>query len=481
MPSAATLGTPCLVPVHVEVDEIAVRGFITRLSRSNAAISTDPELEIGTRVSLRFRRPTDNRNVEIAGVVCELLREGGLWRGRSAALVDLDAPLVDDFFGSTELEDRDGLSRRGSESVPKPPAGLGTALQTVGLGRRRLGERAGPVTPPGKRTQNEIRSLSNAWSKVDAFDEEDSTAPPRAPTAEPEFPLGGTDLQETGSQPAVRHDPDDSFFGLAASREEPEPSEDDFFGRFGRVNDDQDYNLPPGLRESSGSMNRIPLLDDSQIGDEVPAAPPPESGLAPDGYFDLGRGGKAEADPASGSFDSLLNTGAGDPVVRSAEETAPPIRNTITLEEARAPWEEDAATMSLIPRNARITSAIPVTFWARGRRNAASARNFSKEGLFLSTKEQPPVRGAIVRIEFPIEGDDGDSVPVRFNAEVRWHRSDRPSADIPEGFGVQILTFESPKDRVRYDELLLLILKLNADQERKESAAFQWGSGGNLP
>ena len=91
------------------------------------------------------------------------------------------------------------------------------------------------------------------------------------------------------------------------------------------------------------------------------------------------------------------------------------------------------------------------------------------------------MRGAIVRIEFPIEGDDGDSVPVRFNAEVRWHRSDRPSADIPEGFGVQILTFESPKDRVRYDELLLLILKLNADQERKESAAFQWGSGGNLP
>ncbi len=516
MSSAATLGTPCLVPVHVEVEGVAGRGFITRLSRSSAAISTDPELEIGTRLSLRFRRPTDNQNVELSGVVSELLPEGGLWRGRSAALVDLDAPLLDDFFGATELEDRGDASRRGSEPLQRQPPNLGNALQSSGLGKRRVADRPPPTapltpaarpqppveaSPRGKQTQNEIRSLSSAWAAVDPLDEDDATAPPRLPGSEPDFDLSAPDVQETGSQPAVRNDPDDSFFGLgnavANTGEEPTPSEDDFFGRFGRVNDQQQYNLPPGMHESRASLDQIPDLDDSQIGDELPVDAGKAPGLASDGYFDLG-GGKAQADPpsapiqlaesplshpqlADASFDGLLNTGTGhSPVTDSGEYSAPPIRHTISTEDARAPWEEDLAGMSLIPRNARITSAIPVTFWARGRRNAAFARNFSKEGLFLSTEEQPPVRGAIVRIEFPIEGDDGDSVPVRFNAEVRWHKSDRPSADIPEGFGVQILTFESPKDRIRYDELLLLILKLNADQERKESAAFQWGSDGNL-
>ena len=148
------------------------------------------------------------------------------------------------------------------------------------------------------------------------------------------------------------------------------------------------------------------------------------------------------------------------------------------------PWESEPgdsnrALMSLIPRNARIASSLPVTFWARGRNNSAVAQNFSKEGLFLAFPGNPPVRGAIVRVEFPVEGDDC-SVPVRFNAEVRWHTADRPGMDLPEGFGVQILTFESPKDRARYDELLLLILSLHSDQTAKENS-FQWGGpGGHL-
>ena len=77
-----------------------------------------------------------------------------------------------------------------------------------------------------------------------------------------------------------------------------------------------------------------------------------------------------------------------------------------------------------------------------------------------------------------MEGD-GETVPVRFNAMVRWHRSDQPQLDLPRGFGVQILTFESAKDRGRYDELLLLILRLHQDREQKE--APPWGAQPGAP
>ena len=118
-------------------------------------------------------------------------------------------------------------------------------------------------------------------------------------------------------------------------------------------------------------------------------------------------------------------------------------------------------------------------FWARGRRNGAIADNFSREGLFLTYSDTPPVRGAIVRVEFPLEGEN-ESLPVRFNGEVRWHRADRPGAGLPDGFGVQILTFETPKDRARYEELLDAILALGPASEPAEHG-FSWGTGGGLP
>ena len=104
------------------------------------------------------------------------------------------------------------------------------------------------------------------------------------------------------------------------------------------------------------------------------------------------------------------------------------------------------------------------------------ADNFSREGLFLKYSGVPPVRGAIVRIEFPVHGAD-ESVSIRFNAEVRWHRDDRPGVGLPDGFGVQILTFETPKDRGRYAELLDAILALGPGPSPVEG--FAWGHPGN--
>ena len=525
MTATATLGTPCLVPVQVDAEGSTVRGFITRLSRSGAAVSTDPELPPGQRVTLRFRRPSDSEEVTISGSVSGLLPGGGLWRGRSAALVDLDSALDDEFFGAGGFN-TDGPRRRGSEpQTDTPPArarpaSFGGAFR-AGLGRRRRPASAptrlpGPPAgrrPSGSETGRRMAALSDAWAPVSGPDAE-ATAPPVSNSPEPEdaplvpgayfeepLPLGApseldppSGLLESGALPPVQTThPDlaaaeiDPFQALVGSGESavPDPVEDDFFGQFGRVQDLPEYDLsavtgddvpgtlsqmdPIGASDLPGTLTELEPLGGHQ---ELPSQAP---GLAADGYFDLAQRASAHADrPAETTFGDLLDTGAGRPPVMAPPGQAPPVQEQ-NLARSAAPWEsEDKAGMSLIPRNARIASAIPVTFWARGRSNQATAQNFSKEGLFLATKDDPPVRGAIVRIEFPIEGE-GAPVPVRFNAEVRWHQSDRPQSGLPEGFGVQILTFESPKDRVRYDELLLLILTLNADRDREEAKSFKWG------
>jgi hypothetical protein len=117
-----------------------------------------------------------------------------------------------------------------------------------------------------------------------------------------------------------------------------------------------------------------------------------------------------------------------------------------------------------------------VTFWSRGRQHKATAQNFSREGAFLAYDGDPPIRGAIVRIEFPIDWSR-EAVPVRFNAEVRWHRADQPGANVPEGFGVQILTFESPKDQGRYDEMLMMLLNLDDKATKTQGpAGYRWGA-----
>lgn len=515
MPNPASHGTPCLVPVEVEAADTTCRGFITRLGASFAAVSTDPALEVGSTVKLSFRRPLDSSEIKVRGEVSELLAEGGLWRGRPAALIDLLDPLPDDFLGTGEGRPPAQL-RRGSEGRS---SSMGGALRSTGLGRRRHTAasplqltRTEPEPTPEARPEprpEPVRDLSDGWISNLADTDDDATAPPRVAMgltdpehvvpiepvafftgeeAEPPVRITGADLApiqtpESGTPPRL------------------DESDDDFFGMFGRVADLPEYSLPPGA-EDSGALGGIPDLV-KQARERQPASP--TAPVAGDGYFDLAATSPAPSaatDPASlgqvsdeppqlpnelmeplepdttaerRRFEDLLDSGLHAPL----ETDEPPVRNTLSIGGARPPWEEDdeddVAGRSLIPRNARIASSLPVIFWARGRSNSATAQNFSKEGLFLAFPGNPPVRGAIVRVEFPLEGD-GESVPVRFNAEVRWHTADRPDVELPEGFGVQILTFESPKDRLRYDQILLAILSLHEGQARKEQS-FHWGTG----
>ena len=523
------------MPVEVETDGSTCRGFITRLGAGSAAVSTDPALDVGTTVRLSFRRPLDSASVTVQGRVSELLAEGGLWRGRPAALIDLVESLPDDFLGTGETRSATPL-RRGSEARA---AGMGGSLRSTGLGRRRHTaanplqlKRAEPGTPPEptpppevrrEPTPGPVRDLSDGWISHLADSDDDATAPPRAdfgltdpdqhvPLEPVEFFTGEDGLppvRTTGSDlaPVLAQTPDS---GTPPRLDE---SDDDFFGMFGRVADLPEYSLPPGA-EDSGALGGIPDLVQQAREGKPPA--PTSLKVAGDGYFDLG-GAPAEPpgsdpiaeapltdepppltdeppplpdrlleplDPDESSerrhFEDLLDSGLHAPL----QTDEPPVRNTMSIGGARPPWEEDAddddddddAAHSLIPRNARIASSLPVVFWARGRSNSATAQNFSKEGLFMAFPGTPPVRGAIVRVEFPVEGE-GEVLPVRFNAEVRWHTADRPGVELPDGFGVQILTFESPKDRLRYDQILMAILSLHEDQARKEQG-FTWGTRG---
>jgi len=307
------------------------------------------------------------------------------------------------------------------------------------------------------------------------------------------------------------------LFGGSDEAAPPPKTDSDFLALFGTVEGSSSFHLPEGdehpgdqfgaglgdaaadgfgagLGEPGGDLSAPdelaatqlddpPMLDDSAldgffepggIDDDAPPKRGDEPETDDDGYFQIG-GGEFAATPAVSSEpppvqEALLATGevppARDAAVQSASQWRP--EPPASGRGNRAPWEDaDSSGASLIPVNARIESNLPVTFWARGRSNDAMAQNFSKEGLFLVTDEPPPVRGAIVRVEFPIEGSH-DSVPIRFNAEVRWHKGDPGTDGTVEGFGIQILTFETPKDRKRYDELLLQIIRLHRTESKAE-------------
>jgi hypothetical protein len=499
--SSSFHGTPCLVPAEFTLQEgVQRRGFITRLSHVAAALSSDPELPVGTQITLRFKRPSDGQPVAVSAGVREHLGEGGLWRGRPAALVAFHSPVeLEEGEGVPTVEplpavhapfvsirDTDALDQE-PLSVPPPalddeaatdeqPAvkALGRALVGKGLGKRKL---AGRLRRPSQLSDDEelsedrLQSVPAHLIEIEsAFFDDDGTAPPARHTG----PIGEDDAT---MPPGVALD---DFFSA------PEP------GAFGGVSE-----VPPvggGLGSDEAFIAHFGALHES-FGTDIPGSPddgrplsdpaslPPEN-IAPASL------------PASvvPRRPELASTGEAPPVrapgthAQAAGATRPssgrPQQRSRSIPRAsmpasRPPWEEeldDKAVASLIPRNARIASTVDVTFWARGRRNAAMADNFSREGLFLTFSGTPPVRGAVVRIEFPLEGSD-ESVPVRFNAEVRWHRSDRPGVGLADGFGVQILTFETPRDRARYAELLDAILALGPAPEPVEG--FSWGRPGS--
>jgi hypothetical protein len=353
------------------------RGFVTRLSQVSACISSSPELVVGDRVELTIRRPADNQTVVLSAQVERQLDEGGLWRGRSAALVALTSPLDDHFLGADASPPEDVSSiplRRGSEPTARTPYVPGRnpgAPLLSGLGRRR-----------------------RASSK------------PRPQSAELEAPAPLL-LQPKAIDSAALSVP--SADGL-------------------------------GLSDSAGHLGALP--------DDASAEPL----TIPDGPIIL----DAEPAPYEPSLDGLEPD--------ESTELPPPVKDSADFWDDDS-WDSDDSLESLhdslIPRAARIPSGVPVHFWTRGKRFGATARNFSAEGMFLAYNGAAPSRGGAVRVEFAI-GDIRPDAAIRFTAEVRWHHSDRPGSDLPEGFGVLISEFETPGDERSYSKLLLYLLTIEA-------------------
>jgi len=524
-------GTPCLVPAEFTLEGGETRkGFITRLSHVAAALSSDPELPVGTQITIRFKRPADGQRLEVKAGIREHLAEGGLWRGRPAGLVQFHSPVeleegegaptvepltaappADDVTPKQTAEDEEPPPRFDedesvTDEVPSVPS-LGTALRGAGLGKRRLSGRPISSTTPGARRSELSRgpeSLTDRHTSVppskveevpdldDAGDDFFGVSTDSVPEARPWL-----DEPETWSatgQPALQPDGPEALGAddELAAEDLPE-AENMVQSLFRQPPPTDDDGEPVSLDEASvqafltadpdiQSESSLPPaeLSDSEVDDafmdqfgSVPAGAHVDvfAGLdEPTPAGDLKSLPPQFIAPASVPASGVPQRPGGRPST-DVDRTAPP-------QQDRPPWEEDVPEeelASLIPRNARIASTIDVTFWARGRRNEATADNFSREGLFLRYPGTPPVRGAIVRVEFPVQGSD-ESVSIRFNAEVRWHRSDRPGVGLADGFGVQILTFETPKDRGRYLELLDAILALGPAPSPEEG--FSWANQG---
>ena len=210
MRNTTSYGTPCLVSVTIlSTDGTSARGFITRLSTHSAAVSSAPVLPKGSRVTLTFRRPSDNENHEVVGDVVELMEGGGLWRGRPAALVKFDDLVdVDDLSVPRSLREMrvvkvptDLVEPPDSNSEAGRPPALSSGLR-AGLGRRRVrlgpGRRATPPQSPNHERRPPTESFPpgaieplgyelddpSTWQAApgkDPFTDSDDTAPPNTP------------------------------------------------------------------------------------------------------------------------------------------------------------------------------------------------------------------------------------------------------------------------------------------------------------
>jgi hypothetical protein len=97
----------------------------------------------------------------------------------------------------------------------------------------------------------------------------------------------------------------------------------------------------------------------------------------------------------------------------------------------------------------RILTSLPVTFLAAGEERHGIACNFSPGGVYLAAEEFPRI-GSVIHVLFPLRSPDGSEREVAFNGVVRWYRRDRPDLDLPDGFGLQIISFQSSEDRWLY-------------------------------
>jgi len=97
----------------------------------------------------------------------------------------------------------------------------------------------------------------------------------------------------------------------------------------------------------------------------------------------------------------------------------------------------------------RILTSLPVTFLVAGEEHHGLACNFSPGGLYMAAETFPKV-GTVVHVVFPLKTPDGNDQEVEFNGVVRWYRKDRPDLNLPDGYGLQIVSFEDPEDRLLY-------------------------------
>ena len=411
---------------------------MTRLSDAHACVSSDPELSVGDTVELTVRRPADEETVKLSGVVTSHLVEGGLWRGRSAALVELSSGLPENFLGeeppSSNANEETPL-RRGAEPIThrayqpgRPP----TALLSAGLGRRRRNtrkaSRGGPTTTKPATEQPNPSSTTTAPKK--------SVPAAALESAELNAPSSPLLLENEALESAELSPP--SAEGLQAPASEslqPPP-----------VHSTADH-----IRALTDSDLEITDTEDSTSSrSSEEDAPPILLGKA-----DVVR----PEDPATQAFADLAD------IISS-----PSLDSVPSLDDSSDFWDDaswtsedalEAVEESVIPRAARIPSGVPVHFWTQAQRLGATAINFSSEGMFLAFENEAPARGAMVRVEFAL-GETRPDAAIRFNAEVRWHLSDRPGGNLPEGFGVQILEFETTGDQERYSKLLLYLLSIQA-------------------
>lgn len=130
----------------------------------------------------------------------------------------------------------------------------------------------------------------------------------------------------------------------------------------------------------------------------------------------------------------------------------------VTLPTGEIPGDrEDGPTRSI---EDRVLSDVPVRFSLAGEETEGTAGNFSRGGMYIACNEYPRV-GAVVHVHFPVYTPSGELEEVEFNGVVRWFQQDRPELDLPTGFGVQIMSFESDEHRDLYIAVVDHLLSLS--------------------
>ena len=210
-------------------------------------------------------------------------------------------------------------------------------------------------------------------------------------------------------------------------------------------------------------LTQAPTTDPA---DDVPDQPEPELDPSPEFEDDPFREARldasarssipslAEDDPFEGDLPGLepITTDSpvlmGPPIVAAHDLPEPETYGLTGTSQDDESFDE--STIDRLKRaDQRIVSSLPVTFVAVGQEHHGLACNFSAGGLYMAAESFPRV-GSVVHVIFPLRDAGGSEQEVEFNAVVRWYRKDRPDLSLPDGFGLQIISFESPEDRWLY-------------------------------